>query len=304
MKTFLVTHSDLDGIGAAVIAKKAIPNLWSISYQDYPTIDGYINILLQRKDLQKNDFLLIADISPSLETCKLLDERANEITIKMFDHHDSKAWIRNYPWATFNDSTCGTLQVYEEFVQCDPQLQNYKEFADSVEAWDNWRLTSAFRARGEALHNLHKLIGTQDFVDAFVASPNADKEEPYKSLMKFVEQKKNRIVGAAVASALERPLIRIDSLGRSFIIVFATDYVSEIAHAILAHPDYSDLKYVVVYNQIFETCSLRSSVGGADVGDLAKRLNGGGRKDTAGFPYYTKKITEENLFKFINSIEF
>jgi len=303
MKTYLVTHTDLDGISAAVLANKAIPNLFSVTYQDYPTIDAHLKDLLERKDIAKNDLLLVTDISPSSEVCNLLDDHANKtLTIKLFDHHDSRKWIAKYPWAVYDDKKSGTTLLYDELIQLDPQLKLYSEFAQAVEAWDTWKLESPFRARGEVLHTLHKFIGTKAFINAFVASPDADKEEPFFSMLKYIEQKKDKTIKAIVNAALERPMLRIDSLGRMFVIVQATDYISEVADAILNHPEYSDLQYVVVYNPIFEVCSLRSKE--ADVGDLAKRLNGGGHKNASGFPYYTKIKSEEHIFKIINAVEF
>jgi oligoribonuclease NrnB/cAMP/cGMP phosphodiesterase (DHH superfamily) len=303
MKTYLVTHTDLDGIGAAVLANKAIPNLYSVSYQDYPTIDAYLADLLQRKDIAPDDLLLITDISPNQNICQLLDEHANKtITIKLFDHHDSRKWVAKYPWATYNDKKSGTTLLYDELMQLDPQLNLYHEFAQAVEAWDTWKLESPFRTRGEVLHTLHKFIGMKDFVNTFAANPEADKEEPFVSMLRYVKQKKEKTIKAVVNAALEKPLLRIDSLGRMFIIVQATDYISEVADTVLSHPDYSDLQYVVVYNPVFEVCSLRSRE--ANVGDLARRLNGGGHKNASGFPYYAKKIAEESIFKLINAVEF
>jgi oligoribonuclease NrnB/cAMP/cGMP phosphodiesterase (DHH superfamily) len=305
MHTYLLTHTDLDGVGAAVLAKRTIPNLVSISYVDYDNIDTQLQILLNQKDVTKNDLLLITDISPSLGAAQVLAKHANEnLMVKLFDHHDSRSWIADFPWATYDVTKCGTSLFYNEVCQLDPQMAAYKDFADSIEAWDIWKLDDPHRARGERLHTLHKFIGTEEFLRIFVEDCNADMNEPFVSMLRYIEAKKSKVIKSVLAATLESPLIRIDSLGRTFMIVFATDYVSEIAHELLDHPDYDDLKFVAVYNPIFETCSLRSRDNETDVSYIAKKLNGGGHKQASGYPYYSKRGIEENIFKMINTIEY
>ncbi len=305
MATFLITHTDLDGIAAAVLAKKSIPDLTSITYSDYRTIDAYLTHFVTNAKFNSEDLLLIVDISPLPEVCQLLENRIKDgYMIEMLDHHESRSWIQQYPWAIYNPKKCGTTLLYDHLSESDPILKaEYQEFVLAVEAWDIWLLTSPFRSRGENLHSLFNFIGSDNFIKTFTENANADQSPVFTQMLSFIEQKKKRLITSAIEGALTNPLIRIDSLGRTFLIAQATDYLSEIAHAILQHPDYNDLKYVIIYNPLFETCSVRGQPN-VDVSQIAKKLNGGGHKQAAGFPFFTKKSNEETIFKLVNAIEY
>lgn len=307
MPKYLVTHGDLDGAGAAVIAE----TIYKISFTffaDYTTIDSYLfNFISSKKD-EKDVELLIADICPSQSVCEELNKVSENFKVKLFDHHKTRQWATQYPWATFDPMKSGTKLLHEYVSTTATEgwrhvLSHYLDFVEAVDAWDLWKLDSPHRARGEQLNALFKFLRTQEFIPLFVKNPEADKEEPIKTLLEYLEKEKQHIIKRAISTCEKSPIVRRDSLGHMYMIIFTTDYVSEVCHAILNHPDFNDLHFILAYSPLAETCSLRAK-GAIDVSEIAKKLGGGGHKDAAGFHYPVRAHIEENIFKLIAQIEY
>lgn len=306
MKTYLVTHGDLDGIGAAILAKIFFCDVEHVFYADYTTVDNYLSNFISGNKQKTDIQLLITDICPSESTCEELAKVAEQFKIHVFDHHKTRQWAEKYPWVTFDTTKCGTSIFFDYLKKLIPYPEGSKleEFVQAVEAWDLWKLDSPFRSRGEQLNALHKFVQSAEFIKLFVNNPDADKAEPVSSLLHFIQLDKEAIIRRAITNCQKNPMIRRDSLGNTYLIVFTSDYVSEVCHAILEHPDFDDLRYVVAYSPMAEACSLRTKNAEIDVSDIAKRLGGGGHKDAAGFYYPIRNHIEENIFKLIAQIEY
>lgn len=301
MAKYLVTHGDLDGAGAAVLAEAAYKISFTF-FAEYTTIDNYLSNFIASKKDEKDVELLITDICPSQSVCEELNKVSEKFKIKLFDHHKTRQWVEQYPWATFDLTKSGT-KLFHEYVNATAPFSHYLDFVTAVDAWDLWKLESPYRTRGEHLNMLFKFLRTQEFVPLFIKNPDADKEEPIKTLLGYLEKEKQHIIKRAITSCQKSPIVRRDSLGQTYMIIFTTDYVSEVCNAILDHPDFDDLRFVLAYSPLAETCSLRAK-GDVDVSEIAKKLGGGGHKNAAGFHYPIRAHIEENIFKMIAQIEY
>jgi oligoribonuclease NrnB/cAMP/cGMP phosphodiesterase (DHH superfamily) len=318
MAKYVVTHGDLDGVGAAILSQVAYNDVTFTFFAEYTTIDNYIASFLTSKKAEKDVELIITDICPSQSVCEDLDKVSEQFKLRLFDHHKTRQWVEKYPWAKFDISKSGTQLFYEyvlkESAVVNPvrrvdwthwkQALDYKNFVAAVDAWDLWKLDSPHRSRGEGLNALFKFLRMQEFTSIFAKDPDADEKEPIKTLLHYINKEKEYIINRAIANCQKNPVLRRDSLGRMYIIIFTTDYVSEVCHAILGHPDFEDLQYVVAYSPLAETCSLRTTSPSMDVSNLAKHLGGGGHKDAAGFHYPLRAHIEENIYKMIAKIEY
>lgn len=88
----------------------------------------------------------------------------------------------------------------------------------------------------------------------------------------------------------------MDKNSNRYIIVFATDYVSDIGNRILRSKDFADLDYVAIINPSRDTCSLRSQ-GKFDVASIAKQLGGGGHKNASGFHTNITETVEKKIVR-------
>jgi nanoRNase/pAp phosphatase (c-di-AMP/oligoRNAs hydrolase) len=184
-------------------------------------------------------------------------------------------------------------------------LNNYLDFVNAVTAWDLWQIESPHRKRGENLTSLLGFIGKEEFVTRFVHDPDADQRptSTLEAIIRHLNARKERYVAQVLKEQLTHARYRMDGLGNTFKIIFATDYISEIAHAALKQPDCEDLHYICVINPVTNSCSLRSREGETDIGQIAKLVGGGGHASASGFPAKMTNLIEETIFKLLNSIE-
>ena len=108
MTSVLVTHTDLDGISCAVLAKIFNVKFDSIYYWNYHEISPN---LYKLKDFQ---FIVITDLSlPKDEHYRLLELNKKVIC---FDHHESSSWLKEINGNIHDTSRCGTKLFLEEFI--------------------------------------------------------------------------------------------------------------------------------------------------------------------------------------------
>lgn len=289
---YLFTHADLDGAGCAVLLKRQDATV-NIRFCNYETLDKTLTSFIDGiANLSSDDLLLITDICPSKDICERIDEEVTKkIKVQLLDHHKTRSWVAKYPWAKFNNGKCGT-QLVEYWLDESDNVTH--AFVAAVDAWDRWLLKSDHRTRGEELNTLCSFMGLDDFVNRFSKNLVLDQEEPFMTMLTYIEKSKKRYINKVIKDQLESARPHLDGYANTFKIFFATDYISEIGNDILAHPDGEDLKYVVIITPGSNRCSLRSREGEVDVSDIAKQFRGGGHASAAGFIIdFKRKITDQ-----------
>jgi oligoribonuclease NrnB/cAMP/cGMP phosphodiesterase (DHH superfamily) len=290
-RVFHFTHSDLDGVACAVVTKVLLEQKTNVTFCNYDRIDEILTKFLEREDITKEDLLLITDICPSKEVCEKLSKERKRINVKLVDHHVTKKWASKFVWVVFDTRHCGAFLTARAFSKVGNE--NLKDFLSSVEAWDLWKTEDKYRERGENLNTLQAFMGLDEFMKEFSEDLNADLNKEYlKKILEFLIKEKKRTIKRTISEQLRKNEPKLDAFGNSFKILFASDYISETAHAALEDEDSGDLKYVVIIDPVKNSCSFRSKDESVDVGEIAKSLGGGGHKTAAGFVYnFRKKIS-------------
>ncbi len=89
----LFTHTDLDGVGCAVLAKLAFKDEVDIEYCNYDEINEKVLEYINQNDNKIP--IYITDISVKEELAKLLDKRGN---VQLLDHHPTALELNKYSW--------------------------------------------------------------------------------------------------------------------------------------------------------------------------------------------------------------
>lgn len=316
MKVFVFTHNDLDGVGSAIVVTKCLSAQFNdicsiVQYHTYESIDPAIQKLLSDGKDHTQDMIYITDICPLEETCDLIDKNKDRFrNIRLLDHHKTRSWVQKYSWAKYYSESCGASIALADFgviskLSVCNVVQQLDTFVCAVNAWDSWLLASKHRARGEALNTLVGFLGREQFFDVFFKNPDADKEEKFSYIVDVINRRKERYVSNVIRDQLNSARLHLDAHSCRFKVLFATDFISEIAHAALESPDGIDLDYVCVINPTSDSCSLRSrAMEKVDVSKIAKALHGGGHNNAAGFPFKMTSMIGHNVFKLINSTEY
>ena len=119
MRVKLFTHTDLDGIGCAVLAYLSFgyENV-DVEQCNYDDIDDYVEAFMEDDGLYRSyDKIFITDISVSDSVANMIDilDRVDR-RVQLFDHHGTALFLNKYDWCMIKEDiyleniikTCGT----------------------------------------------------------------------------------------------------------------------------------------------------------------------------------------------------
>lgn len=293
-KIKLFTHTDLDGVGCAVLASLAFPApeyQLSITYVDYNNINQ--KVLQYFEDCQTDVFLLITDISVNTQVADRIDEMSFDKKL-LLDHHATAVEpLSKYDWCVV-EPTSPTLEkesgtsllfkylVYEHLV---PQghYSRLKAFVNIVTAWDTWTWKANNCSIAPKLNDLLQLWGLAGFHDwckSWISCKdypnlNEDGEVTCDALSEvkaqYIEEKSDTV------------MIRTTKDGYDYGVVFADKYISELGNKLCE--EYPDLEFIAIINMSSNEISFRSIHDKLNLGkDIAAKIGGGGHPQSAGAP--------------------
>lgn len=286
----LFTHTDLDGIGCAILAKLAFGEKVDISYCNYDDINESVLDYINNND-DSLSYIYITDICVNEDVAKLLDERGG---VCLLDHHPTALGLNKYTWCKVmvEDLNCiktsGTKMFYHWLGMngyFSNELENNKslgKFAELVRDYDTWRW-SELGEEGvicKQVNDLMYLYGRDKFIiwciseihdEVFPRLYAADElllNTKQKEIDEYVEEKNEQLFTSPMC-------------GRVCGFVFAEKYVSELGNRLCKmHPE---IDYVAMIDMGNKTVSYRTVKEDIDLGkDVAQLFGGGGHPKAAG----------------------
>lgn len=271
MKQILVTHTDLDGAGCAILFKRHYPNI-EIRYCDYDTIDEVSKELWNKRD--NYDAIYFADITPNEEYgLKMLEDRR----FTLIDHHITREYLNNaqHENVIYNTNFCATYLTAKYFGSYISDRQDNRDFILAVDAYDTWKLDSPQRGLGLSFNLLFDYYGMETFVEQFAN-------------MRFFNDKEYIILGVLkkiehdyLAEKLEQGGLRFDKAGTMYFEIYVSERSAHIG-LLIDNPDFpADCQYIKSINLNDRMVGLYSKH--FDVSKVAKAHGGGGHKTAAGY---------------------
>lgn len=292
----LFTHTDLDGIGCAVLSKIAYgPNV-DITYCNYNDINESV---LKGIDGYKGK-VFITDISVNFEVAKVLDS-LETVDCKLFDHHQTALDLNNFIWADVRvGGVCGTSLFYQYLCKedriSDAISDKVHDFVRLVTYYDTWAWTKIDTGyRSKELNDLFAIYGRDRFIEWAVDmlmsfdGNTVEFSDAERLVLKLHREEADRYIDSK-SKFFNKTTVD----GNEVAVVFAEKLAGEIATKILEQ--YSEVDVVAVI-RLSGNVSLRSRDNGVDVAKLAEKFGGGGHPQASGFTYDTKYVKI-----FINSI--
>lgn len=280
----LFTHTDLDGVGCAVLAKFAFGNDVDIEYCNYDDIDSkvkeYFNSGLEYD-------CHITDISINEELAHKISE--SEKTYCLLDHHATALNLNKFDWCTVkveNEDgikTSGT-EMYYNYLISNGFLNEYDvldRFSELVRNYDTWRW-STLGDDGiicKKVNDLFYLYGRDKFIDWCLAELHFDTFPKLYDSDKLVLEIEQNNIDNYINKKNEQMLI-IPLCGMTCGVVFAEKYFSELGNKLCQmHPE---IDFVAMID-MSGTVSYRTVKNDIDLGkDVAKLFGGGGHAKAAG----------------------
>ena len=106
MKIKLFTHTDLDGVGCAILAYLAfVEENVDVEYCNYDDVDDKVEEFMENEDLYRSyDQIFITDISVSDWVANMIDclDKA-ERKVCLFDHHATALGLNKCEWCTVTE---------------------------------------------------------------------------------------------------------------------------------------------------------------------------------------------------------
>lgn len=320
-KIKLFTHTDLDGVGCAILAYLAFEreNV-DVKYCDYKDVDEKIEGFIEDEELFRSyDAVFITDISISDSVANMIDILDQPPKkVRLFDHHATALWLNKYEWCevlienpSTNVLTCGT-ELFWNYLDHHgyfddalyDKFHNIITFTEIVRDYDTWR----WKELGEKgivckqLNDLLDIYGREDFVDYVIDSICADSRELFPHIFGTAQallEQKQKDIDSYVAEKDKQLQIATDQFGKAFGWVFAERYFSELGNRLCEL--HEELSYVAMIDISHGLVSFRSVREDVDLGgEIAHSLGGGGHKKAAGSRFNAVRVGKYVGFSVLN----
>ena len=279
--TILLTHTDLDGLGCAVVFAAARPGQPPAELVENGFIDERV-----RAALEMGADVIVADHGIGASTAEQVDEFvAGGGSFALLDHHRSSAHLAGRPWATIDEGRSATGLLFDHLGR--PAAQ--ADFAALVEDHDLWRHADPRSARLAALVGL---LGHERFLERFTADPRVGFREGELLLLDTEDSRRESFLArkAEQARVVERAGVR-------WAVCYAEQYQSELAERLMTT---LGVTATAIVNPAKRTVSLRGR--GVDVSTVAQREGGGGHARAAAFTFRGSAL-EASLERFERGLE-
>ncbi|HEY4025469.1 MAG TPA: DHHA1 domain-containing protein [Candidatus Dormibacteraeota bacterium] len=270
IQTTLLTHTDLDGIGCAVVFAGVRPDQGPIELVENGAIDGRVReALAARIRDAAGHQVVVTDHGIDAATADVADDFVEAGgRFLLLDHHRSSLHLAGRAWATVEEGRSATGLLFDHLGR--PSA--FADFARLVEDHDLWRHQDPRSAR---LATLAGLLGHDRFLTRFRDDPDVELREGERLLVDNEEARREDYLAKKVAQA------RISEIGgRRWAICYAEQYQSDLAERLMVE---LDVPATAIVNPGKRTVSLRGR--GVDVSGIAERYGGGGHARAAAFTF-------------------
>lgn len=295
----LFTHTDLDGVGCAILAKIAFGEDIDIEYCNYDDINLKVEEFFN-SELECECHITDISINEEL-ACKINDNDKNYV---LLDHHPTALNLNKFEWCKVqvedektNIKTSGTEMYYNWLIDNNHLKSNdtLDRFVEIVRDYDTWR----WQSLGEdgiickQVNDLLYIYGREKFIE-WCMSEIQDSVFPrlYEPDSLVLEIRQKEIDD--YVKLKDKQLFIGNMCGKVCGFVFAESYSSELGNRLCQmHPEFD---FVAVIN-MNGTVSYRTIKDDIDLGkDVAQVFGGGGHPKAAGSQFSKKiqmKVLEE-----------
>lgn len=274
----LFTHTDLDGIGCAIVAYDILGNV-DVEYLDYHNVDTRITDFITNENPNDYEAVYITDISVNRDTAELIENSSANWTL--LDHHATATWLNQFGWAkvvTENEfgKESGTSLLFNE-LQGDRTLGKFMEKVRRYDTWEWHDIYSDHKAK--ELNDLLFIVGRDRFVERFRHNLNLEFTEAERLLLDLEREKIDRIIEDKEGLMRRKPVFYNNNVYVAGVI-FSEQYISELGNELAKRNPSVDLIAIINPSR---SVSLRTVKDEVNVGDIAKEFGGGGHPKAAGF---------------------
>ena len=293
MKDLLISHiSDIDGVSPVILLKLTKVEFDYILKEPHE-MDEFVEELL-KEDLNSYQNIYITDLALSENFYKKIKESGYAYKFKIFDHHKTHLFAKNYENVVIDIEECGTTLFYNYLSKKYKFKKIVEDYIKHVKNLDLWLWVEKFDFMAKELGNIFDLYGRNTYIEEMYQKLKRGKKFKWNKFENKILKIEKDTVDRYLKKK-DKELYKIEYDGYLIGAVFSERYRSEIGNYLSSiHPE---LDLVVMIN-MSGGLSLRTEKN-IDISILAQKLNGGGHKKACGAPIEeeVKESILRNIFK-------
>lgn len=293
MKDLLISHiSDIDGVSPVILLKLTKVEFDYILKEPHE-MDEFVEELL-KEDLNSYQNIYITDLALSENFYKKIKESGYAYKFKIFDHHKTHLFAKDYENVVIDIEECGTTLFYNYLSKKYKFKKIVEDYIKHVKNLDLWLWVEKSDFMAKELGNIFDLYGRNTYIEEMYQKLKRGKKFKWNKFENKVLKIEKDTVDRYLKKK-DKELYKIEYDGYLIGAVFSERYRSELGNYLSnIHPE---LDLVVMIN-MSGGLSLRTEKD-IDISILAQKLNGGGHKKACGAPIEeeVKESILKNIFK-------
>lgn len=293
MKDLLISHiSDIDGVSPVILLKLTKVEFDYILKEPHE-MDEFVEKLL-KEDLNSYQNIYITDLALSENFYKKIKESGYAYKFKIFDHHKTHLFAKDYENVVIDIEECGTTLFYNYLSKKYKFKKIVEDYIKHVKNLDLWLWVEKSDFMAKELGNIFDLYGRNTYIEEMYQKLKRGKKFKWNKFENKILKIEKDTVDRYLKKK-DKELYKIEYDGYLIGAVFSERYRSELGNYLSSiHPE---LDLVVMIN-MSGGLSLRTEKD-IDISILAQKLNGGGHKKACGAPIEeeVKESILKNIFK-------
>lgn len=302
-KTALITHTDMDGDGCAILAELVFSDKIDIYYANYNDVEDILLKAYEGTDDCKYDTIIMTDISIRKEVYQKITEENKDTRLIILDHHKTALELNEFEDCTVQikradgHKTCGTEMFYNwlreiqdipfkrsEFYSFTQNEQNSIDyFVEYVREYDTfeWAEKGSVTSYSEQMNQIYLSTKKSKWHKQIIDEIRKRGSNFIKGDQLIVLEA-NRLEREKTLELLNKQLSPIELWGYKVGCILCSKDISWMGNKLSEmHPE---LDFILLFSQ--GKVSGRTVKDNIDLGALFReKCNGGGHPKAAGFEY-------------------
>lgn len=294
----LFSHNDLDGVSCGIIAKLALGEDVTVSYNSIGRLNQSVEAFLEQAT--SDDILLVTDLSVNEENEGRISQFvADGGKALLIDHHKTSLHLNEHPWASVTVQqedgklTSATSLFYEYAVKQNwlAHSENVGAYVELVRQYDTWEWEANANFTAKRLNDLFFMFSIEEFEEKILnklqTDDSFDFDEVEETLLKVEESRVDRYI-----KRKKREVYQVTVGPHVAGVVHAESYHSELGNEL--SKEYNHLDYIAITMVGGKRMSFRTIHDDIDVSEVAGKYEGGGHQKASGC-----NLTEKAFKQFV-----
>lgn len=315
-RILLLTHTDMDGSGPAVLLKLLFPEINIIHCSNSTMSETIKNNITNSEYADMYDKIIACDISCSEEDAEIINAHENSRKLILLDHHKSASYLNKYDWAVVaveyihnslrnynrdlaNAAHSSGTSIMFDYLCCNTEKDvnlspilttTVRKFVNLIAEYDTWDWVTLLDRKSdcERLNSIFYIYRSEVFERKMTERLKNDEIFlPIDDELIEIENSKIDDHLKCIAKYFKKSTAVINDKSYSIVHCVCTKYATQTFDLMKTNYPDADL-YIINYGLGISIRATRSDI---DVSEIVSKFKGGGHFGAGGFtiPYEKQK---------------